>query len=76
MAHDKGLLKAFNSRDDRAPVSVQWGYVGGPQGELSFEILGKQETLTGQCRMDTESGSDPSYCIGIAMYFITAIKMN
>lgn len=61
------LLRAFNSRDYRVPVPVQWCYVGGPESELSFEVLGKQETS--QSQMDTECGSYPSCCIGIANVF-------
>lgn len=57
MAHDKGLFKLFNSRDDGVPMPVRWCCLGGPETELSIEVLGKLETLMNQCKMDTEFGS-------------------
>lgn len=57
MANDKGLFKLFNSRDDRVPMPVRWCCLGGPETELSIEVLGKLETLMNQCKMDTEFGS-------------------
>lgn len=69
MAHDKGLLKAFNSRDDKSFYVCLMVLCRRPESELSFEVLGKRETLVSQCKMDTESGSYISCCIGIASVF-------
>lgn len=38
-------------------MPVQWCCLGGPETELSVDVLGKLETHMNQCKMDTEFGS-------------------